>query len=265
MKKDNLITNYLKSAGKKYFIVSFLFILLSPVFILSLKPHLDIKYHFLDKEPKVLGESGLALKSLNNEYASVSGKIDMRSIVIHTNLLQTEVKGVLFRLKNSSKNLVFHLRQGELFNQINDLYKSSESGKYTSILIDDSIIDKSEMLKKSYGDEKGLLKIMTFVDNKVFEFSGRIYSSDNILEPFFSYYYRDDADLENYYKKLGEEFKTRPKFEKLFDFSSKIISLNYNLMHIDEKPSIAGLSSTNTPLFLIVIIIFLGGIFYYLQ
>ncbi len=223
----------------KVIISSVLFIVFMPFFIVVMKPHRDISYHFFNGKPSVLSASNIQ----NNSFITTKRKINLKSIVLNTNFLKTDLNSLNFRLEGLPQILVFHLHKGPLFKKIKKLYKSS---------LLNTVTNKTK--KNRFDDSersKNVFYILSKTDHLI---KGRIYSSDNFLEPFANFYNGDDADISNYYYQIGEKFEARSSIECFFAglAGEKVSKNKYYIVNVNETPSLDNFLETFAIIFFVI-------------
>ncbi len=213
-------------------------------FTIDMKPFNDFKYHLLKTEIEVLSKGDIPGSLTENSYIKIKGEIDFESIVMHTNFSETKLEGLTFRLEKFPKNLLIHLRQGKYFEELKKVHDENAEGIFSDIINKDE-----EQSDKNSTEDDYLIKFSLLL-LKSEKFEGRLYKSDSITEPFSSYYYKDDLDIEGYFSEMEEDFSFTPAF---LEFASE--SETYWILAADEIPSSGYIGDTNFPVFVIILII----------
>ncbi|MCP3922167.1 MAG: hypothetical protein GY714_06230 [Desulfobacterales bacterium] len=234
-----MIQGFIKDKIKEVIIASMLFILSMPFFIAVMTPHRDVSYHFFNGKPSVLSTSNIQ----NNSFITTKRKINLKSIVLNTNFLKTNLNSLNFRLEGLPQTLVFHLHKGPLFKKIKKLYKSS---------LVNTVANKTQ--KNRFDDSERSKNVFDLLSNTDHIFKGRIYSSDNFLEPFANFYNGDDADISGYYYEIGEKFEGRASIENFFAglAGEKVSKNKYYLVNINETPSLDNFFETFAIIFIVI-------------
>ncbi|MCG8571975.1 MAG: hypothetical protein MJB14_17715 [Spirochaetes bacterium] len=230
---------------KRLYIVSIIFLLLSPLYVKIMKPHNDIIYYFLKKEPVEINS-----KTINdNEFYQFEGNIESESLILRTKLFQTKLAGCIFRIEELPENIIFHLRKGPLFEQVKSIYENSNN--------EDSIFNIINHTESSSS-------VKEFLFSKKIRLKGRSYSSNNLLEPFQNYYFNKELDIDHYFYEIGEKFHCRANIVNFFAKQSgePIRKDVYYVIQVDETPRLKNIVDTSLSIFIFVLFIYTTGTIY---
>lgn len=231
--------------AKRIIFFALLFVVGSPIFFLIWRPHDDFFYHVIKPSKVNLKAQNLTRSIKNNLYIEVTGVIDLETLFAVTSLLGHE-KGFLFGLKDYPKNLILHVREGALYEELKKVNEwlanhEEDSGGSPSPLKELQKMFNKRAQGKPADDDEMIEQLQRLISSP-YSFRGRTYSSKHFLaDPFENYPHKEDLLFEEYRRDIlaplmGNEKSSQDEL--------------YWLLAVDEIPSWNRLPDTNLAVFL---------------